>query len=235
MPEGLGGLFESRRCHECVGDACRTGSYRQQSACRRQRQSVRETAAFATAASLCGAGTSATGSGGSKDKADPITSLVLRIASLVDVSRIGLPAKRAGLNTNIGGENHDVRRGDVVIGEHPLLSSGALRFHLYLMTEGGSNLLSEASAAMMVCAMPVGQEVTAMIFFIGECSGRFREFRVYFKLGEEVAGDAFMILISSEQVHRTTRVSLSRGAPALRISCARTVFREPMSRISSMA
>src|SRR4029453_9587452 len=50
----------------------------------------------ATAGAFSGAGTSAVVSGGSNANADPITSRVLRIASLVEVSKRGLPANRAG-------------------------------------------------------------------------------------------------------------------------------------------
>ena len=53
-------------------------------------------AGAAAAGFTSGGATSSAGSGGRSANADPITSLVLRIASLVDVSKIGLPAKRAG-------------------------------------------------------------------------------------------------------------------------------------------
>jgi hypothetical protein len=41
--------------------------------------------------------------------------------------------------------------------------------------------------------MPVGQEVTAMIFFIGESFGDFRDFAFYFALGKYVAATLFII------------------------------------------
>ena len=143
MPEGLGGLLQSRGCHEGVSNASWTRGYCHESLAsggggRRWR---------------CGCGRCCRGglcllhrNFGNRfrrkqrqGRADHVPCIANCLARRRFQNR--LPSEPRRLDANIRGQNHDVCLIDIILGEDALFPGGALRLHLDLVTKRRGNFL----------------------------------------------------------------------------------------------